>query len=83
MEEGMTWSLALSTGGGGCRGVGERACRPCGAASLTRMGARGAAVSERRRREVDAGAREAGPASLAGPVGGRRPASEQPPLPFF
>ena len=58
----------------GGRGVGERECRPRGVAGLTRSGARGAAVSERG---------EAGPASLAGPVGWRRPASEQPPFPFF
>ena len=36
-----------------------------------------------RGREVDAGVGEAGPASLAGPVGWRRPASEQPPSPNF
>ena len=36
-----------------------------------------------RGREVDAGVGDAGPASLAGPVGWRRPASEQPPSPNF
>ena len=63
MEARMARVLALSTGGGGGRGVGERACRPRG------------------RREAEAG--EAGPASVAGPVGWRRPASEQPPFQFF
>jgi len=79
----MASALALSTGGGGGRGVGERACRPRSAAGLTRSGVRGAVVSERGRREADAGAVDAGPASLAGPVGWRRPASEQPPFQVF
>ena len=60
----------------------SRACRPRGAASLTRSGARGAAVSERGEGGWTRHG-EAGLASLAGPVGWRRPASEQPPFPFF
>jgi len=64
----MASALALSTGRGGGRGIGERTCRPRGVAGLTRSGARGSAVSERgeggRR-----GCGEAGLASLAGPVG--------------
>jgi len=78
----MASALALSTGGGGGRGVGERACRPRGATGLTQSGARGAAVSER----GEGGGRgrgEAGPASLAGLVGWRWPASEQPPFLFL
>jgi len=78
----MASALVLSTGGGGGRGVGERTCRPRGVASLTRSAARGAALFVR----GEGGGRgrgEAGPASLAGPVGWRRAASEQPPLPFF
>ena len=51
MEEGVASALALSTGGGGSRGIGGRACRPRGAAGLTRSGARDSAVSERGRRE--------------------------------
>ena len=47
----------------------SRACRPRGAVGLTRSGARGAG--------------RPGLASLARPVGWRRPASEQPPFPFF
>ena len=82
VEARMASVLVLSTGGGAGHGVGERACRPHGVAGLTRSGARGAAVSER----GEGGGRgcgEAGLASLAGPVGWRRPTSEQPPLPFF
>ena len=73
----MASVLALSTGEGGGRGVGERACRPRGAVGLTRSGARGTAMSERGgRRWTRRG--EGGLASLAGPVGWRQPPSEQP-----
>ena len=67
MEARMASALALSRGGGGGRGVGERACRPCGATGVTRLGARGAAVSEHGRREwTRARGGRAGFASWAG-----------------
>jgi hypothetical protein len=50
--------------------------------ALTQSGARGVAIAASERRGM-ARAREPGPALLAGPVGWRRPASEQPSFPFL
>ena len=66
----------------GGRGVGERACQPRGATVLMRSGARARPCPSA------GGGRGCGrggarPASLARPVGWRRPASEESPLPTF
>ena len=82
VEEGMASALELSTGGGEGHDVG-RACMP----SMRRRWPN--AVGRAWRGHVRAGGGrgrgrgEAGSALLAGPVGWRRPASEQPPSPFF
>jgi len=74
---------AVHSGGGGVVAPASRACRPRGAVGLTRSRARGAAVSKRTGRRRGRGAGRPGLVSLAGPVGWRRPASEQPLLSFF
>jgi len=60
----------------------SRACRPCGAVGLTRSGARGAAVSDRAGREVDAARAGLGWLRCLGRLVGAGPPVNSP-LPFF
>ena len=74
VEARMAKEVALSTAEEGVVAPASSAWRPCGAVGLTRSGARGAAVSERAGREVDA--TRAGWAGFAGWAGWLAPARQ-------
>ena len=78
----MASALRAMAGEGEVVALAGCACRPSGVAALMRSGACGAGAVVSGRREERHACR-AGLASLAGPVGWRRPSSEQPPFSFF